>query len=114
MAFLKQSKGLKDWASKFKIQAQYNLSIGAVTKGTGALGRSIRAVVIDSNTTLGINFFYNWYGDLVEAGGPFGPRRKFIKARPWFATTYKNLENDLVKVVEEGVVEMFEEKMKGI
>jgi len=116
MAFLKQSKGLKDWANKFRIKAQDVLRQGAVIqknyKGKGALGRSIKVFIVESKTSLSLNIKYNWYGNLVEAGGPFGPRRKFITPRPWFATTYQSLEDDLAKVIEDGLVEGLEKAIK--
>ena len=107
--FLKQSPALKSWANKFKLQAQQNLSIGAVIKkpykGKGALGRSIRTTLRDGATSVTVDIFYNWYGNLVEAGGPFGPRRKFITPRPWFQQTFNSLNDELVRIIENDIAE---------
>jgi hypothetical protein len=107
--FLKQSPALKSWASKFKLQAQTTLSMGAVIKknyrGKGALGRSIRTTLRDGANSVEVDIFYNWYGNLVEAGGPFGPRRTFIRPRPWFQQTFNNLNDELVRIIENDIAE---------
>ena len=107
--FLKQSAELKQWANTFKIRAAATLSAGAVIKkrykGKGALGRSIRTIVRDGNNNVTVDIIYNWYGNLVEVGGPFGPRRKFITPRPWFQETFNSLNDELVKIIEKDIAD---------
>ena len=107
--FLKQSPALKSWANQFKLRAQQNLSIGAVIKknypGKGALGRSIRTNLRDDKNSVTVDIIYNWYGNLVEVGGPFGPRRKFIRARPWFQQTFDALDDQLVRIIENDIAD---------
>lgn len=108
--FLKQTPRLRDWNAKFKVAATASLRKFGLYK-TGALARSVRSVLRESNEGPVFLQYFLFYGAIQENDYPAGHKwgrgrlKRAKKGRPWFTEAYAANEDELIKAIEEDIAE---------